>query len=157
MISFVVLAVLLLGYALAYRRFVPAKTRARYAASCRQDAAGALIHLIWITAAAQMLIAPSATCMRMRAIGVALAISGNALIIVAAKENPWFVATIHRPPIVIRSGIYKLHHPGYIGMIATAVGYFLLLGQSWAIVPTAGYIGLLINRMHIENKLLYGK
>ena len=155
MMPFAILAILFLGYALAFRRFVPAKTRAAYKASCEKDLSGLTVHLIWIAAIAQLLIAPSTPVLIMQVVGFWIVVSGNALTIAAIRENPWFSATIQKPPYVVRGDVYKLRHPSYIGMACGAFGYFLLLGQAWAVVPTSIYLGMLLYRVRLENKLLY--
>lgn len=115
----------------------------------------AFIHSIWITAAVQCRVAPTEFPVEIRIVAVLLVLAGNALSLTAMSVNPSFSRVIVRPDRIITNGVYRLRHPGYAGMACAALGYFLLLGQDWAVFPTGLYLGFLVARTHLENKLLY--
>lgn len=148
------------GATIAQTRFIPARQRAYYMKGARHTPlfmlAQCLVWSISITAAIQAYCDPSEMPVEMRILGACLVIVGQTLTILAFRENPYFTPAFVRPLRIIKTGIYKhLRHPGYGGMACTALGYWFLLGQQWALAPTSLYIGLLIWQTYRETKLLY--
>lgn len=114
-----------------------------------------LIHALWISGALQEWLAPLVVPAGLRVLGLAMIFCGNLLTLMALAVNPAFTPAIERPAKVVKEGIYRYRHPGYIGMTGAAIGYCLLLGSTWAAIPAGLYILLLARRVHLENKLLY--
>jgi len=146
--------------AIAQTRFIPARQRLLYLKGQRHSPlfwfAQVLVWSISIVAAIQYYCAPSEMPAEIRIVGALLVVVGQTLTILACRENPYFTPAFVRPPRIIQTGIYAhLRHPGYGGMACTALGYWFLLGQDWAIGPTGLYIGLLIYQTYRETKLLY--
>jgi len=56
---------------------------------------------------------------------------------------------------VCETGPYRfVRHPGYLGMIITWIGFPLLLGSVWSIIPIVFAIILLLGRTSFEDKTL---
>jgi len=152
-----------LASSLAANRLVPFAHRQNYA-QCPKDVhywvAQVLCPAIWITAAVQFwLFRGESIPPNLRSAGVWLIVCGNALLIWAWRVNPCFLPSIVWVPFNRRAktGPYLwLRHPGYLAMSTSAVGTFLLLGQSWSIWPTILYLVLLIRRTVVEDRVLSG-
>jgi protein-S-isoprenylcysteine O-methyltransferase Ste14 len=160
MVVWGVLIVLFVLDAVATVRLVPLEHRQNYA-KCRKEKsyylAVLLWHSIWIVAA--VLGGEEVFPSWLRVVGVAYYIVGSAAIISARRVNYFFLPILVYIPLDLRAttGIYGFcRHPGYLGLIATAWGMCLLLGQLWAVIPTAAYVGLISRRMVVEDRLLYG-
>jgi len=93
------------------------------------------------------------------AIGVILILLGEAIFLMAQKQNQFFssLARIQtdRGHTVCDTGIYKfIRHPAYFGNIITAIGIPLILGSLWSYIPSAVSVFLIIIRTSLEDKTL---
>lgn len=94
-----------------------------------------------------------------RGFGCVLLVSGCALANFAVARNPFFSAVVRiqseRGHRVVDSGPYAfVRHPGYLASLITYLGGPLLLGTSWAFVPSAIVGALVIIRTGIEDRTL---
>ncbi len=92
-------------------------------------------------------------------IGAALIFSGQLLYLVAQKQNKFFESTVRiqteRGHTVCDSGVYKIiRHPAYLGIILQFIGFPLLLGSLWSIIPIMFSIILFIIRTNLEDRTL---
>ncbi len=92
-------------------------------------------------------------------IGAILTATGQLLFLVAQKQNRFFSSTVRiltdREHIVCDTGLYKIvRHPAYMGSIIQAVGFPLIFGSLWSIIPVIVSIILLIIRTDFEDKTL---
>jgi protein-S-isoprenylcysteine O-methyltransferase Ste14 len=56
---------------------------------------------------------------------------------------------------VATGGPYRfVRHPGYVGMMVSALGTTILLGSLWAFIPATLLIGLIIFRTALEDRTL---
>lgn len=93
------------------------------------------------------------------ALGVALLASGQAIFLVARKENKYFSTVVRiqkeRGHTVCEAGIYKVvRHPGYLGMMVSTAGLPLILGSYWSTIPVFVSIILLGIRTSLEDRTL---
>lgn len=91
--------------------------------------------------------------------GIILTASGQLLFLFAQKQNKFFSSTVriqtNREHSVCESGLYKIvRHPAYLGSIIQALGFPLLFGSLWSIIPIGLSIILLITRTNLEDKTL---
>lgn len=92
-------------------------------------------------------------------LGILLTASGQLLFLVAQKQNKFFSSTVRiqtdRDHTVCDTGLYKVvRHPAYLGSIIQAVGFPLLFGSLWSILPVAFLIIIHLIRTHLEDKTL---
>jgi len=92
-------------------------------------------------------------------LGIILTILGQLLFLIAQKQNKFFSSTVRiqtdRGHIVCESGLYKMvRHPAYLGSIIQSLGFPLLFGSLWSIIPISISIILLITRTNLEDKTL---
>jgi len=92
-------------------------------------------------------------------LGIILTISGQLLFLIAQKQNKFFSSTVRiqtdREHIVCETGIYKfVRHPAYLGSIIQAMGFPLLFGSLWSIIPISLLIILFLIRTYLEDKTL---
>ena len=92
-------------------------------------------------------------------LGIILTISGQLLFLIAQKQNKFFSSTVRiqtdREHIVCETGLYKIvRHPAYMGSIIQSLGFPLLFGSLWSIIPIGLLIILLITRTYLEDKTL---
>lgn len=92
-------------------------------------------------------------------LGIVLMFIGQLLFILAKKTNRFFSSVVRiqtdRGHTVCQTGLYKfVRHPGYLGMIISWVGFPLLLGSMWSIIPIAFAIVLLLVRTSLEDEAL---
>lgn len=92
-------------------------------------------------------------------LGIILTGSGQLLFLIAQKQNRFFSSTVRiqkdRQHIVCDSGLYKIvRHPAYMGSVIQAIGFPLLFGSLWSIIPVCLLIILLITRTILEDKTL---
>jgi len=92
-------------------------------------------------------------------LGIVLMFGGQLLFVIAKKTNKFFSSVVRiqndRGHTVCESGLYRyIRHPGYLGMIISWVGFPLLLGSMWSIIPIVFAIYLLLVRTHLEDKTL---
>ncbi len=91
--------------------------------------------------------------------GIILTIAGQLLFLVAQKQNKFFSSTVRiqtdREHTVCESGLYKVvRHPAYLGSIIQVIGFPLLFGSLWSIIPVFISIVLLLTRTQLEDKTL---
>lgn len=91
--------------------------------------------------------------------GIILIVSGQLLFLIAQKQNRFFSSTVRiqtdRDQIVCETGLYKVvRHPAYLGMIIQLLGFPLLFGSLWSIIPISVSILLIIIRTNLEDMTL---
>jgi protein-S-isoprenylcysteine O-methyltransferase Ste14 len=91
--------------------------------------------------------------------GIFLTISGQLLFLFAQKQNKFFSSTVRiqtdREHTVCETGLYKIvRHPAYLGSIIQSIGFPLLFGSLWSILPIGFLIILLLIRTYLEDKTL---
>lgn len=91
--------------------------------------------------------------------GIILTAYGQLLFLLAQHQNKFFSSTVRiqteRGHIVCETGLYKIvRHPAYSGSIIQAIGFPLLLGSLWSIIPVVLLIILQIFRTYMEDKIL---
>ena len=91
--------------------------------------------------------------------GIILTISGQLLFLIAQKQNKFFSSTVriqtNRAHSVCETGLYKIvRHPAYLGSIIQALGFPLLFGSLWSIIPISLLIILFTTRTNLEDKTL---
>lgn len=89
-------------------------------------------------------------------LGIIFTANGQLLFLIAQKQNIFFSSTVRiqteRKHIVCENGLYKIvRHPAYLGSIIQSLGFPLLFGSLWSILPMALSIALLITRTHLED------
>ena len=92
-------------------------------------------------------------------LGIILTIIGQLLFLIAQKQNKFFSSTVRiqtdREHVVCETGLYKIvRHPAYLGSIIQSLGFPLLFGSLWSIIPVCLSIILLITRTNLEDKTL---
>ena len=91
--------------------------------------------------------------------GILLTVTGQLLFLVAQKQNRFFSSTVRiqndRGHAVCDTGLYKaIRHPGYMGIIIQTLGFPLLFGSLWSIIPAGVLIILNIARTYMEDETL---
>jgi protein-S-isoprenylcysteine O-methyltransferase Ste14 len=91
--------------------------------------------------------------------GIGLTISGQFLFLLAQKQNNFFSSTVRiqtdRNHTVCDTGLYNfVRHPAYMGSIIQAIGFPLLFGSMWSIIPVSILILLHVVRTGLEDKTL---
>jgi len=91
--------------------------------------------------------------------GIILTAAGQLLFLIAQKENKFFSSTVRiqteRDHTVCETGLYKIvRHPAYLGSIIQSLGFPLLFGSLWSIIPISCLIILFIIRTALEDKTL---
>ena len=91
--------------------------------------------------------------------GIFLTASGQLLFLLAQKQNKFFSSTVRiqtdRKHTVCDTGLYKIvRHPAYLGSIIQSIGFPLLFGSLWSILPVGFLIILHITRTNWEDKTL---
>ncbi len=92
-------------------------------------------------------------------LGIILTISGQLLFLIAQKQNKFFSSTVRiqteRDHTVCETGLYKIaRHPAYLASIIQSLGFPLLFGSLWSIIPICLSIILLVTRTNLEDKTL---
>jgi protein-S-isoprenylcysteine O-methyltransferase Ste14 len=92
-------------------------------------------------------------------IGLAVAAAGVLITLWSMTANPFFASTVRiqqeRGHTVARSGPYRwLRHPGYVGAILFDLGAPLALASTWAFVPAAAAVLIIIVRTALEDRTL---
>jgi protein-S-isoprenylcysteine O-methyltransferase Ste14 len=90
---------------------------------------------------------------------VVLTLSGHSFFLIAKRQNKFFSTVVRiqteRGHTVCDTGLYKIiRHPGYLGMIISTLGFPLLLGSLWSIVPVTLSILILLVRTQLEDETL---
>jgi protein-S-isoprenylcysteine O-methyltransferase Ste14 len=91
--------------------------------------------------------------------GIIFTIIGQLLFLIAQKQNKFFLSTFriqtNREHLVCDTGLYKIvRHPAYLGMIIQSVGFPLLFGSLWSLIPICLLIILVITRTNMEDRTL---
>jgi protein-S-isoprenylcysteine O-methyltransferase Ste14 len=92
-------------------------------------------------------------------LGMILTATGQLLFLIAQKQNKFFSSTVRiqtdRGHTVCDTGLYKkVRHPAYLGSIIQSLGFPLIFGSIWSIIPISLSIILLITRTYLEDKTL---
>ena len=92
-------------------------------------------------------------------LGIILTITGQLLFLVAQKQNQFFSSTVriqtNREHTVCETGLYKVvRHPAYLGNITQTLGFPLLFGSLWSIIPASFSIILILLRTYLEDRSL---
>lgn len=92
-------------------------------------------------------------------LGIILTATGQLLFLIAQKQNKYFSSTVRiqtdREHTVCETGLYKIvRHPAYLGSIIQSLGFPMLFGSLWSIIPISFLIILLIIRTALEDKTL---
>lgn len=93
------------------------------------------------------------------ATGMVCTIVGQLLFLIAQKQNKFFSSTVRiqtdREHLVCDVGLYSVvRHPAYMGMIVQAIGFPLLFGSLWSIIPVSLAVFLFIIRTALEDATL---
>jgi protein-S-isoprenylcysteine O-methyltransferase Ste14 len=91
--------------------------------------------------------------------GVILTITGQLLFLIAQKQNKFFSSTIRiqseRGHTVCETGLYKIvRHPAYLGNIIQTLGFPILFGSLWSIIPVSIMLIILLIRTFLEDRIL---
>jgi protein-S-isoprenylcysteine O-methyltransferase Ste14 len=92
-------------------------------------------------------------------VGVVLYVLGYIITIWAMYTNKFFSSVVRiqkeRGHQAITSGPYRfVRHPGYVGMVTSALGAVLLLNSVWAFIAFALYVAVVVTRTALEDKTL---
>ena len=92
-------------------------------------------------------------------LGVILTASGQLLFLIAQKQNKFFSSTVRiqsdRNHEVCDTGLYRVvRHPAYLGTFLQSLGFPLLFGSYWSIIPVGCSVILLLIRTHKEDDTL---
>ena len=91
--------------------------------------------------------------------GIILTIVGQLLFLIAQKQNIFFSSTLRiqteRGHTVCETGLYKVvRHPAYLGNIIQSLGFPILFGSLWCIIPVSINILLSLIRTYSEDRTL---
>jgi protein-S-isoprenylcysteine O-methyltransferase Ste14 len=91
--------------------------------------------------------------------GIILTATGQLLFLIAQKQNRFFSSTVRiqtdREHIVCETGLYKVvRHPAYLGSVIQSLGFPLLFGSLWSILPVSFLILLHVIRTYLEDATL---
>jgi protein-S-isoprenylcysteine O-methyltransferase Ste14 len=89
-----------------------------------------------------------------RAVGAVAFVAGHSLHLAAMAVNRHFRPEIVKPPERCQHWLYKLRHPGYLGLWLASFGQTALLGFGILAPCFFGYAALLIYRTIQEERLL---
>jgi protein-S-isoprenylcysteine O-methyltransferase Ste14 len=92
-------------------------------------------------------------------VGILLTTAGQLLFLIAQKQNKFFSSTVRiqadRGQTVCDTGLYKfVRHPAYLGSVIQSIGFPLLFGSLWSIIPISILIILLLTRTCLEDETL---
>ena len=92
-------------------------------------------------------------------LGIIFTTLGQLLFLIAQKQNKYFSSTVRiqteRGHTVCETGLYKfVRHPAYLGSVIQTIGFPLLFGSLWSILPVSVLLILLITRTYLEDKTL---
>ena len=92
-------------------------------------------------------------------LGIILTALGQILFLIAQKQNKFFSSTVRiqkdRGHVVCETGLYKIvRHPAYLGSIIQSLGFPLLFGSFWSIIPICILIILFIIKTNLEDRTL---
>ena len=92
-------------------------------------------------------------------IGIIFTACGQLLFLIAQKQNKFFSSTVRiqneRGHSVCETGLYNVvRHPAYMGNLIQSIGFPLIFGSLWSIIPVCFSIILLITRTYLEDNTL---
>jgi protein-S-isoprenylcysteine O-methyltransferase Ste14 len=92
-------------------------------------------------------------------LGGILTALGQLLFLIAQKQNKFFSSTVRiqtdRNHQVCETGLYRMvRHPAYLGSLIQSIGFPLLFGSSWSILPVFISMILLLVRTYLEDTTL---
>ena len=92
-------------------------------------------------------------------LAIILTLFGHLIFLIAKRQNKFFSTVVRiqteRGHTVCDTGLYKIiRHPGYFGMIISTLGFPLLLGSLWSIIPVILSISIFVIRTYLEDKTL---
>lgn len=92
-------------------------------------------------------------------LGIILIIIGQLMFLIAQKQNKFFSSTVRiqteREHTVCDTGLYRIiRHPAYLGIIIQSIGFPLLLGSLWSIIPMVFIVIIFLIRTHLEDNTL---
>lgn len=93
------------------------------------------------------------------ALGILFTIGGQLIFLIAQKQNKFFSSVVriqkNRNHEVCDTGLYKtVRHPAYLGSLIQTIGFPLLFGSLWAIIPVGAQIIVLFIRTSLEDRVL---
>ena len=93
------------------------------------------------------------------ALGAVLTALGQFLFLLAQKQNRFFSSTVRiqsdRGHTVCDTGLYRIvRHPAYMGSLIQTLGFPLIFGSLWSIIPVLVAIILLVTRTSLEDQTL---
>lgn len=149
------LSLLIAGQA-AQRISLSPSLRAAYSVN-NFSLANAGIVLLWHSIALSWWIARSDVDWPLLAAGLCFYLVGWWLATWAMRSNPHCSPVIKCPPERITTGAYAwFRHPMYAGCSLQGCAAVLVLNNALGLLPLAAYVGIVIGRARIENKLLRG-
>lgn len=91
--------------------------------------------------------------------GLIFTITGQLLFLIAQKQNRFFSSTVRiqndREHEVCETGLYKsIRHPAYLGSIIQSLGFPLIFGSLWVIIPAVLLIIIHVIRIYSEDETL---
>ena len=91
--------------------------------------------------------------------GLLLTVTGQLLFLIAQKQNRYFSSALRiqtdRNHTVCEKGLYKIvRHPAYLGSIIQSMGFPLIMGSLWSIIPAGLLILIWIIRTYLEDNTL---
>jgi protein-S-isoprenylcysteine O-methyltransferase Ste14 len=92
-------------------------------------------------------------------LGMMLTLLGQLMFLVAQKQNKFFSSTVRiqtdREHTVCDTGLYKIvRHPAYLGSMIQLVGFPLLFGSLWSMIPVGLGLILSVIRTQLEDRTL---
>jgi protein-S-isoprenylcysteine O-methyltransferase Ste14 len=92
-------------------------------------------------------------------LGAILTALGQILFLIAQKQNKFFSSTVRiqtdRGHTVCETGLYKfVRHPAYLGSVIQVIGFPLLFGSLWSILPVGISLIFLLLRTYLEDNTL---
>jgi protein-S-isoprenylcysteine O-methyltransferase Ste14 len=92
-------------------------------------------------------------------LGIILTMTGQLLFLIAQRQNKFFSSTVriqtNREHVVCETGLYKfVRHPAYLGSVLQSIGFPLIFGSLWSIIPIFLLVSLFIIRTYLEDETL---
>jgi len=92
-------------------------------------------------------------------LGGVLFMLGYSIIVWAMYTNQFFSSIVRiqeeRGHMAVTAGPYRfVRHPGYVGMMLSALGGMWLLRSTWALIAFALYVAVVVTRTALEDKTL---
>jgi protein-S-isoprenylcysteine O-methyltransferase Ste14 len=92
-------------------------------------------------------------------LGIIFTLAGQLLFIIAQKQNKFFSSTVRiqaeRGHTVCETGLYNIvRHPAYSGNIIQTIGFPMLFGSFWCILPASISIIIILIRTYLEDRTL---